>query len=165
MTGHARTDRTRLHAREDFLKSLAAGLSVTGSCARAGIPKRTMYDWRAADEEFKAAWDEALDSGSDILEDEAFRRAHDGVEEPVVAQGKVIFTVRKYSDTLMVTLLKARRPEKFRERLEQKLTGDKENPVAIEDVSARELIASRVARLAARVRPGGDPGQSDGSAS
>lgn len=126
MTGHARTDRTRQHAREEFLASLAGGSSVTAAASKASIPKRTMYDWRSSDEEFKAAWDDALDSGSDILEDEAFRRAHDGVEEPVIAQGRMVrnedgssLKVRKYSDTLMLTLLKARRPEKYRERITQ----------------------------------------------
>ena len=49
-------------------------------------------------------------------EDEAVRRAHDGVDEPVFYQGKACGVVRKYSDTLLIFLLKGRRPEKYRDR-------------------------------------------------
>lgn len=136
MTGHARTDRTIQRAREVFIEGLASGLSVTGSANRAKVPRRTVYDWRDGDPDFRAAWDDALDSGSDILEDEAFRRAYHGVSEPVVAMGRVaknedgsLLTVQKYSDTLMSLLLKGRKPERFRERVEQKQVGDPNNPI------------------------------------
>lgn len=93
------------------------GLSITGAAIHADIPRRTVYDWRDADAEFRAAWDEALEYGSDRLEDEAFRRAHDGVERPLVSAGKVVkdddgvaLRIREYSDTLMCLLLKSRRP-------------------------------------------------------
>jgi hypothetical protein len=48
----------------------------------AGIGRRTAYDWRAADDEFRKAWDEAVEYGTDLIEDEALRRARDGVERP-----------------------------------------------------------------------------------
>ena len=38
------------------------------------------------------------------------------VLEPVVSAGKVVTTVRKYSDTLLIVLLKGKRPDTYRER-------------------------------------------------
>jgi hypothetical protein len=145
MTGHARTKRTIQRAREDFIAGLTEGLSITGACMKANVPRQTAYDWRKADEAFRAEWDDALDAGSDVLEDEAFRRAYHGFTEPVVAQGRLakdedgnVLTVRKYSDTLMCLLLKGRKPDRFRERAEVKNTGDPANPVVHKIV--REIV-------------------------
>ncbi len=40
-----------------------------------------VYERRKADAEFAAAWDDSLVQGTDLLEDEALRRAMDGVAE------------------------------------------------------------------------------------
>ena len=92
------------------------------------MPRQTVYDWRAADSDFAAAWDDALDQAADTMEREAFRRAVEGVEETVY--GRVdrysdgeIGKVRKYSDTLLIFLLKGARPEKYRERQQVEHTG------------------------------------------
>jgi hypothetical protein len=62
---------------------------------------------------------DAIDEGTDVLEDEVFRRAREGVEKPVFYEGVECGTVRVYSDTLAIFLLKGRRPDKFKERTEQ----------------------------------------------
>ena len=49
--------------------------------------------------------------GRGCLEDEARRRAVDGVDEPVFQQGKQVGTIRKHSDTLLIFLLKGIRPQ------------------------------------------------------
>jgi hypothetical protein len=87
--------------------------------------------------EFHEAWDAAVEIGNDYLEQEAQRRAVEGYNEPVVHKGIQAFvrdpvtgeleldehgkpiplTVRRYSDRLLEILLKARRPEKFRENM------------------------------------------------
>ena len=105
----------------EFLDALAETGNVTRACVSAKIGRATVYEWRAADEEFRERWETALDLGCDALEDEATRRAHDGVPEPVYYQGEVVGQVQKYSDTLLMFLLKGRRPEKFKDRTE--LTG------------------------------------------
>ena len=52
----------------------------------------------------------------DELEAEARRRAVQGVRQPVFHQGKVVGHIRKYSDLLLIFLLKHRRPEIFADK-------------------------------------------------
>lgn len=92
------------------------------SCEMAGLPRSTVYDWRHADQAFAQAWDAALELGTDALEDEAVRRAYHGTDKPVYQGGKQVGTVREFSDTLLIFMLKARRPEKFKERSEQRVS-------------------------------------------
>lgn len=111
------TNRTRRtpEKRAIFLGALRDGKSVSGACAEASVPRRTVYDWRDADSDFKATWEDALEAGTDRMEDEALRRAVEGTLKPVFHGGKKVGTIREYSDTLIIFLLKARRPKKFRE--------------------------------------------------
>ena len=118
-----------------FLAALLEGLSVIDAAEQARVPRRTFYNWRAEDIEFRAAWHQAYEQGTDLLEKEAQRRAVEGVDEPrMIGQGDnaELITVRKYSDTLLIFLLKARRPGKFRERVQvdHGLEGGK--PIVIE---------------------------------
>jgi hypothetical protein len=65
-----------------FLEALANGATINSAVRLAGYARTTVYKWRAADVEFAAAWDDAIEDGTDLLEDEVLRRAKDGVEEP-----------------------------------------------------------------------------------
>jgi hypothetical protein len=110
--------------REAFLAALETTANVSRACRMAHLPRQCAYEWRDADEEFAKAWEEALERGTDALEDEAVRRAYQGVLKPVYQGGKKVGTVREYSDTLLIFMLKARRPEKFKERIEHGVTAD-----------------------------------------
>ena len=59
--------------------------------------------------------DEATELGTAALEDEAVRRAYHGVEEPVFYKGVQCGSITKYSDKLLIFLLKARDPAKYRD--------------------------------------------------
>ena len=63
---------------EAFLAYLATSANVTSSAAAAGLARRSVYEWRAADPDFAAAWQAAQELGTDALEDEAVRRAAEG---------------------------------------------------------------------------------------
>lgn len=103
--------------REKFLLSLVeTGGNVSASCGLAGIKRRTAYDWRSDDPEFAAEWDEAVNVGLDALESEARRRAFEGIEEPVFYKGQICGHIRRYSDSLIMFMLKAYRPQ-FRDRV------------------------------------------------
>ena len=111
---------TRARAKDDwhfaFLSELAKSCNVSRAAEVAGIGRRTAYEHRELSEGFAAAWDDAIEQGIDALEFEARRRAMDGCERPVVSQGEIIATVREYSDPLTIFLLKAHRPERYRDR-------------------------------------------------
>lgn len=119
-----KTPRTPQHAREAFS---AHCRRAPASPPLAGLPMSAAPPFtgcRSSDDDFTRAWDEAIEGGTDRLEDEAFRRAHDGVAEPVISGGRQVvdaegapLVVRRYSDNLLVTLLKARRPERFKDRV------------------------------------------------
>jgi len=87
------------------------------------------YRWLLEDPEYVTQFMVAKERGADALEDEAIRRAHEGMEtdktrpgpngEPVV--------IRQYSDLLMIFLLKGMRPQKYRDNVE--VTGAGGGPV------------------------------------
>jgi len=107
-----------LEKREHFLRLLAEGHTVKYAAATVGLSRETFYTWRSQDDAFKKAWEEAWEAGTQALEEEARRRAAEGVDRPVYQQGKLVGVVREYSDTLLIFLLKGRRPDVYRDRLE-----------------------------------------------
>jgi hypothetical protein len=110
-------------AREAFLASLADGHTVTAACHAAGIGRSTAYEHRHRDEAFALAWHDAYEAGTDRFEQEARRRAIDGTLRPVFYKGEEVGSVREFSDRLLELELKARRPEKYRERYEVQHSG------------------------------------------
>jgi hypothetical protein len=107
------------HAKRLFLEAFAGPHPTVSHAAKAaGIGRRTVYDWLERDAEFRQAFADAEQEAFDTLEREAVRRAAEGVEEPVYAGGKKVGSIRKYSDTLLIFLLKGARPSKFRERVD-----------------------------------------------
>lgn len=115
------TGRTRRTPKRDwrvaFLTHLADGGHVRASAKAAGVARSTVYDERERNPAFAAAWVDALEESTEQLEREAIRRAAEGVEEPVFYLGKKVATVRKYSDTLLIFLLKGRRPTVYRDHM------------------------------------------------
>lgn len=122
--------------REAFLMELAVRGNISDSAKAAGVSRRVVYEWRAADPEFAALWDEALDTAIDAMEREAHRRAFEGTRKPVIGRigkdedgivtdraGNELYLL-EYSDSLATLLLKAHRPEKYRERQQIEHTGE-----------------------------------------
>lgn len=107
-----------------FIYELMQRGIVVQAARKARISAMTAYRHRLSDPEFSAAWDEAVDVAAGLLESEAHRRATKGVLEPVFYQGKKCGAVRKYSDTLLIFLLKAHKPERFKDNLNVEVTGN-----------------------------------------
>jgi hypothetical protein len=87
------------------------------ACEKAGVHRRTHYDWLESDPEYRIKFQACRRQVIQLLEDEAWRRAVEGVSKPISVNGK-IKTIREYSDTLLIFLLKGAAPEKYRERYE-----------------------------------------------
>jgi hypothetical protein len=100
---------------EKFLKALADTGNVKAACHVAGVARPTVYEHRHKDESFAAAWETAIEESVDLLEIEARRRAVKGTDKPIFHRGKQVASVKEYSDTLLIFLLKANRPEKYRD--------------------------------------------------
>jgi AcrR family transcriptional regulator len=132
------TNTTTKKRQQKALDALRSGSSVTEAAAAAGVHRLTLYRWQKDDGGFRAAVRDAVEEGTDLIEDETTRRAVHGLDEPVVYQGQMTFvgvdkdgnpcdplsplavknvplTIRRPSDTLAIFLLKARRPKKYRE--------------------------------------------------
>jgi hypothetical protein len=102
--------------RSRFLEALAAGWSVTHAAEPTGHSRQRFYELRDADNEFAAAWAEAVEAGTQRLEDEAMRRAVEGYDEVTFdADGGLVRRVRRYDSALLQLLLKGRRPAVYRE--------------------------------------------------
>lgn len=97
--------------------------NITRACRIVSISPSTVRAWRREDPAFDRAVAEAIDDGVDALEAEVHRRAFEGYEKPVVFQGQITDTYREYSDGLAQFLLKAHRPDKYRERSEVQSSG------------------------------------------
>jgi hypothetical protein len=149
------TTATTPDAQVKFLEGLARGLSVTGSALLAGVNRQSVYVWRKADAAFAVAWDEAVESGTDMLEDEVLRRALEGTQEPAISMGKIVFQdgapllLRKYADGLAQFILRGRRRDKFGDRVQQDVKLDA--TVSADSRPARDIVSERLAQLAERV--------------
>ena len=61
--------------RKKFLSHFAATCNAKGAARAAGVAHSTVYARRAKDEQFRAAWNEALEQGYAALEAELVRRS------------------------------------------------------------------------------------------
>jgi hypothetical protein len=101
-----------------FLSAYAKCGNITRAAQMADIARQTHYDWLAVDDAYKAAFAAADEEAGDYLEAEARRRAVEGWEEPVFHQGMEVGAVRKYSDSLLIFLMKGSKPEKYKDRVQ-----------------------------------------------
>ncbi len=116
--------RTEADAQAAYLGALAATASLSRAAAAAGIAPEAAEAWRRADPGFAVRHEAAIAVGTDALEDEAVRRAHEGTVKPVFYRGEKLGQLREYSDGLLLALLKARRPEKFKDHRVHEPTGN-----------------------------------------
>lgn len=104
----------------------------TGNVSKAveaiGIHRNTAYEWRILDPDFALAWDNARKSYVDLMEAEADRRAMGWDEQRYTADG-MPYTIRKYSDTLLIFRLKGESPEKYKERITAEHSGPGGGPI------------------------------------
>lgn len=111
--------------RETFLDLFTKTGNVMLSAKGAGVGRRTVYEHRERDPEFAAAWKEAEQNAVEVLEAEARRRA------------------MSTSDVLLIFLLKAHAPEKYRDRLDLRLdlTREVERIAKADGLDPAEVLA------------------------
>lgn len=123
-----------------------------------GVSIRTIARWKAAHEEFCQALKVGKADADDRVERSLYQKAvgytFDG-EKVFQFQGEVVRAkTREHvppDTTAAIFWLKNRRPEEWRDKVHQEVTGKDGGPIQTEDVSAaRDEIARRVAGLAER---------------
>ncbi len=153
------TSEQRIKKQARFLSFYRNSGNIKFSCKYAGINRSTYYDWLKDDAEFSKQVADAEPEVDDTLEFAAYDRAVSGVPSYVVSQGKMVYeeiplfdedgkpkldkwnkpeyargkplVERKYSDTLLITLLKARMPDKYKERVQNEHTGKDGKPLNV----------------------------------
>jgi len=119
----ARTPRQSVQLKKRFLEEFGERGIISRAAEAAGIDRNTVYYWQEHDEEFAQAFRQAEIRSTEVFESEAVRRAVDGVDKQRRVydnRGNLIdeYTETSYSDTLLIFLLKARNPGKYRERIQ-----------------------------------------------
>lgn len=106
--------------KEAFLLMLGQVPNITAICRLMNVGTEAVRTARKKDPGFDEGVLAAIDEGYDMLEEEARRRAVDGIVEPVFYRGEQVLDakgnptgIRKYSDQLLIALLKGYRPKKF----------------------------------------------------
>lgn len=98
-----------------FLAAFRVTASRQKAAVAAGIDRSTHYDWMRTDQKYRQEMERAEEQIGDMLEDEAIRRAYEGIEKPITIAGEREL-IREYSDTLLIFTLKRFKPDKYRER-------------------------------------------------
>ena len=160
-----------------FLAAYETVGNISRAARSADISRGTHYDWMEKDPAYRAGFEKAHRRASDLLEEEARRRAMEGYHEPVVYKGHftgewvmpdgsdpwdpetgrrkpgAVFernVVRRYSDTLLIFLMKGNNPDKFGDKLRHSgVVGMPERPEDYHRMTDEE-IAQRVARATSR---------------
>ena len=118
------TTRARRTTRAAFLQAYRRAGTLASAARQVHVSRGAHYRWLQQDPDYAAAFHEANEEVADTLETEARRRALEGVEEPVFYKGERIGSTRRYSDSLLILLLMAKRPDQFRERMDVTSTVD-----------------------------------------
>jgi hypothetical protein len=134
-----------------FLAAFCETGNVAAAARAAGCARADHYRWLTG-ANYAAAFEEAREEAIEAMEFEARRRAVEGVAEPVVYQGQFTYeqarnpagellfdpetgkpvlseiplAVRKYSDVLLMFLLKGAKPETYRDNTKVEISGSVE---------------------------------------
>ena len=138
--------------REPFLEALRVVPVISRAAKRAGIHRSRIQQVMKEDPEFAEAVKDAIETGVERAEAEAFRRAVKGVEKGVWHQGVKVGTERVYSDTLLLAILKGHKKSVYAERTE--LTGANGGPLVdgkeMDDTAKAARVAALMSLAAAR---------------
>lgn len=101
-----------------FIEFLKSTPNVLEAARSVGMSSSRVYELKKEDKEFSISWDAAIDIGLQNMEQVLLDRVLNGVEEGIIEDGKVVKGRVRHSDALMMFLMKAHNPKKYRERHE-----------------------------------------------
>ena len=132
------TPKRRRNWKPAFLRTMSKTGNVRLACETAGVNRQHVYDVRQTDTAFRDGWDRAEQEAMDLLEAAAWQRATKGSLEPIYMKDengkiKLVTKIARYSDTLLIFLLKSGRPQKYRETIRGEWSGPNGGPIPIKD--------------------------------
>ena len=126
-----------------FIGFLAQSGNVRKAAAKAKISPNTVYQEKAANEDFKKLYEQALQVAVDAIEGNALERAMNGIRKAVYKGNKRVGTEIEFNDTLTMFILKTRRREVYGDSV--KHFTDPDQPLEFKDIG----LAGAMAEVAA----------------
>lgn len=111
-------DENRHPKKEAFLAAYSKLGNISAAAKAAKIDRHSHYLWMDDGDEYRERFADAHQQACEALETEARRRAVTGTLKPIYQGGKKVGAIREFSDTLLIFLMKAAMPYKYRERYE-----------------------------------------------
>jgi hypothetical protein len=104
-----------------FIEALAATKCVDEACRRVGMSDTSAYELRnrPCGKAFAKAWDIALETLLDRVEQCAVERSINGVARPIFYKGEQVGEYRHYDERLTMFLLRSRRPARYGKWVDQ----------------------------------------------
>jgi hypothetical protein len=133
-----------------YIEQLKGHGNKSRAAAACGIGTETVRRARKEDPAFNEECDEALETFYDNLEEEAVRRGRDGVPEPVFYKGVECGEIQRYSDTLLLAILKGRRRHVFGDKSQVEMTGKDGGPIEMSSTERAKLVEKLLAKAAER---------------
>jgi hypothetical protein len=124
LTGKTRDEIKALSERRKraFLEMFSTTANIAISAKTAGVDRVSVRRWLENDTQFELEFNLAREDAIESMEEEARRRAVEGVvdEKPIYYKGVLVgeHVVTEYSDSLLMFLLKAARPDKYKDRVD-----------------------------------------------
>lgn len=122
-----------------FIEALRQTCNISRSCELVGISQGTARSLKSTLPSFAEKWEEAIEYAADTLEQSARERAL-GVQEAIYHQGVVVGLKTVYSDAMTALLLRAHRPQKFRDNASVEMSGKDGGPIIMSDVEKAAKI-------------------------
>ena len=138
-----------------FLEEFAKHGIVTLACRVADVERSTVYRWKEKSDTFLFRYNQAFEEAKDNIRAEIYRRAYEGVQEPVWQLGKYCGEVTRYSDTLIIFHAKMLMPE-YRDKQQLEVTGKDGGSLVIETHWGTSKVAATAATHASTRADGDD---------
>jgi hypothetical protein len=150
-------------AQRAFLAGFVAGKGLKRAEELSDVSRWCHYQWMKKDADYRERFQLAKTILTDEAEEEAYRRAFVGYDEPVVHGGKITGWYKSYSDALAQFLLKGMRPRVYRDGEGDVSTGPMSMEIRIlsPEESAGARAEARAAQEPQPVRTISIPGGAD----
>jgi hypothetical protein len=124
----AQVPKTTTERAKAVLRAYAETANIQLACKMAGVGRATHYRWLREKPAYAKVFEKARLAAGDSIESIAVERATVGWLEPVHYQGAVCGHVRRYSDGLLMYLLRGFKPERYGVQ-RQEISGPQQAPV------------------------------------